>query len=96
MAKRMVTRTVVMTAGTAVAINVNDLTPTTMSFQLPGVFKSPEHIMKNLKPLDQGFKVIAVRDIEKKEVRYGMTEEAFIANAQELPPLPERKEKTEA
>lgn len=96
MAKRMVTRTVVITSGTAVAINVNDLTPTTIPFKLPGEFKSPEHIMKNLKPLDQGFKVIAVRDIEKKEVRYGMTEEKFIANAQELPPLPERKEKTEA
>lgn len=96
MAKRMVTRTVVMTTGTAVAINVNDLTPTTMPFQLPGVFKSPEHIMKNLKPLDQGFKVIAVRDIEKKEVRYGMPEDEFIQNAQVLPPLPERKEKTEA
>ena len=90
MAKRMVTRTVTITTGTAVAINVNDLTPTTMSFQLPGEFKTPEHIMKSLKPLVHDFKVIAVRDIEKKEVRYGMPEEEFISMAKELPPLPER------
>jgi len=96
MAKRMVTRTVTITTGTSVVINVNDLTPSEVPFQLPGEFKTPEHIMKSLTPVADGLKVIAVKNIEKKEVRYGMTEEAFIANAQELPPLPERTKETEA
>ena len=90
MAKRMVTRTVTITTGTVVVINVNDLTPSEVPFQLVGEFKTPEHIMKKLSPVDADLKVIAVKNIEKKEVRYGMTEVAFIANAQELPPLPER------
>ena len=93
MAKRMVTRTVTITTGTAVLINVNDLTPSEMSFQLPGEFKTPEHIMKSLTPVAGGLKVIAVKNIEKKEVRYGMTEENFIAAADVLPPLPERTKK---
>ena len=95
MAKRMVTRTVTITTGTAVLINVNDLTPSEMSFQLPGEYKTPEHIMKSLAPVADGLKVIAVKNIDKKEVRYGMAEEAFIANAQELPPLPERTKEAE-
>lgn len=95
MAKRMVTRTVTITTGTAVLINVNDLTPSEMSFQLPGEFKTPEHIMKSLTPVADGLKVIAVKNIEKKEVRYGMTEEDFIASAEVLPPLPERTKETE-
>lgn len=95
MAKRMVTRTVTITTGTAVVIDVNDLTVTTMPFQLSGEFKTPEHIMKRLKTIDQDINVITVRDIEKKEVRYGMPEDEFIQNAKVLPPLPERKEKTE-
>ena len=104
MAKRMVTRTVTITTGTAVLINVNDLTPSEMSFQLPGEFKTPEHVMKSLtaalesdwETAGDGLKVIAVKNIKKKEVRYGMTEEDFIASAVVLPPIPERKEKTEA
>lgn len=96
MAKRMVTRTVAITTGTAVVVDVNDLTPFEKSFQLPGEFKTPEHIMKRLSPVDSDLKVIAVKNVMKKEVRYGMSEEAFIANAQELPPLPERTKETEA
>jgi len=92
MAKRMVTRTVTITTGTAVLINVNDLTPSEMSFQLPGEFKTPEQIMKSLTPVANGLKVIAVKNIEKKEVRYGMTEEDFIASAKVLP---ERTKETE-
>ena len=96
MAKRMVTRTVAITTGTAVVVDVNDLTPYEMSFQLPGEFKTPEHIMKRLSPVAGDLKVIAVKNIEKKYVRYGMTEEEFISMAIELPPLPERTKKTEA
>lgn len=95
MAKRMVTRTVTITTGTAVLINVNDLTPSEMSFQLPGEYKTPEHIMKSLTPPATGSKVIAVKNVMKKEVRYGMTEEEFILMAKELPPLPERKKEIE-
>ena len=95
MAKRMVTRTVTITTGTAVLINVNDLTPSEMSFQIPGEFKTPEHIMKSLTPVATDLKVIAVKNIEKKEVRYGMTEENFIASAKVLPPVPERTKETE-
>lgn len=98
MAKRMVTRTVVMTAGTAVAINIESLQPTEFSFQIPGEYKTPEQIMKKILPAEDGIKVkvIAVKNVEKKEVRYGMPEDEFIQNAQVLPPLPERKEKAEA
>lgn len=95
MAKRMVTRTVVMTEGTAVAINMESLQPTEFSFQIPGEYKTPELIMKKILPVEDGIKVIAVKNVEKKEVRYGMPEDEFIQNAQVLPLLPERKEKTE-
>lgn len=94
MAKRMVTRTVTMTTGTAVLIDVNDLTAIETSFQLPGEFKTPEHIMKSLTPTDN-LKVVAVKNIEKKQVRYGMSEEDFISQAMVLPPLPERTKETE-
>lgn len=96
MAKRMVTRTVAITTGTSVVVDVNDLTVSEVPFQLLGEYKTPEHIMKSLTPTYIGFKVIGVKNVMKKEVRYGMTEEAFIANAQELPPLPERTKETEA
>lgn len=95
MAKRMVTRTLTITTGTAVVINVNDLTPSEVPFQLVGEFKTPEHIMKKLSPADADLKVIAVKNIEKKEARYGMTEEEFISMGKELPLLPERTKETE-
>lgn len=95
MAKRMVTRTVAITTGTAVVVDVNDLTVSEMTFNIPGEFKTPEHVMKSLTPAIIGAKVIAVKNVRKKEVRYGMTEEAFIANAEVLPPLPERTKETE-
>lgn len=95
MAKRMVTRTVVMTGGTAVAINIESLQPTEFSFQIPGEYKTPEQIMKKILPVEDGIKVIAVKNVEKKEVRYGMPEDEFIQNAQVLPPLPERTKETE-
>lgn len=95
MAKRMVTRTVTVTTGTAVVINVNNLTPSEVPFQLVGEFKTPEHIMKKLSPGGVDLKVIAVKKIEKKEARYGMTEEEFISMAKELPPLPERTKEKE-
>lgn len=90
MAKRMVTRTVTVTTGMAVVINVNDLTPSEVPFQLVGEFKTPEHIMKRLSPVDADLKVIAVKNIEKKEARYGMAEEEFISMAKELPLFPKR------
>lgn len=96
MAKRMVTRTVAITTGTAVVVDVNDLTVSEMSFQLPGEYKTPEHIMKSLTPTAIGSKVIAVKNVMKKEVRYGMSEEEFISMAKELPPLPEREKEVEA
>ena len=95
MAKRMVTRTVAITTGTAVVVDVNGLTVSEMDFQLPGEYKTPEHIMKRLAPTSIGSKVIAVKNVMKKEVRYGMTEEEFISMAKELPPLPERKKEIE-
>lgn len=96
MAKRMVTRTVAITTGTAVAVDVNDLKVIEMSFQLTGEYKTPELIMKRLTPEIDGLKVMAVKNIEKKQVRYGMSEEDFILQAMVLPPLPERTKETEA
>lgn len=95
MAKRMVTRTVAITSGIAVVVDTNDLTVSEMSFQLPGEYKTPEHIMNNLTPTAIGSKVIGVKNVMKKEVRYGMPEDEFIQNAQVLPPLPERKKEIE-
>ena len=58
------------------------------NYELSGTYESNEVILKALKKLYETdtFKVVAVQEVDEKEVLYGMEEIDFIRLARVLPP----------
>ena len=90
MRESMVTRTVLGTKVTALAMDTNTCEPLNVTYEIGG-----RHINSE-KPLDkvrkehdtEDFKVVKIVDVEPFEKRYGMKESDFIAHAEELELLP--------
>lgn len=83
---RMVTRTVTITVGTALVLDMDTNQTRNSDFTLTGHFKDDEAINKVLqKDVHGNVRVIAVLSYHERQERYGMTEENFIANATVLP-----------
>lgn len=85
---RMVTRTVVVTVVEVMCVDVTTAGVQIKELELSGSFTDNETILKALKKLYETdtFKVVAVQDVDEKEVLYGMEEIEFIKLAKVLPP----------
>ena len=88
----MVTRTVIGTRVTVLAMDTVSCEPQNMTYEIGGKHEISDKLLNMLrKNYDtEDFKIVKVVDVAPFEKRYGMKESDFIAAAVELPPLPKR------
>ena len=87
MARNMVTRTIKSTKVVALCLNTITAEPYNETFNLAGTFKDHAKIKRELeKRYNDDTKVVAhIVQVEELNTLYGMTEQAFIENAEILP-----------
>lgn len=92
MRESMVTRTVLGTKVTALAMDTNTCEPSNVTYEIGGQNANDEKLLKKVRKEHDtdDFKVVKIVAVEYFEKRYGMKESDFIANAVELEPLPKR------
>lgn len=91
--ERMVTRTVKVTVGECMVVDISKQLVTTEDYRVHGVFKDNGKITEAInESLPEGHKVVTVLTSNVELVRYGMTEKDFINNAMPLPLLPANKD----
>lgn len=92
--EKLITRTFVITQATVMVLNIETAEPSTETYEMLGIYKTDEELLKAVKELydtdkDKAVAVTAKTEIE--ELR-GITESAFLANSLVLP----AREKKEA
>lgn len=92
MRESMVTRTVLGTKVTVLAMDTNTCEPINETYEIGGSHVNDEKLLNKVRKEHdtEEFKVVKIVDLEQFEKRYGMKESDFIANAIELEPLPKR------
>lgn len=84
----MITRTIQTTEVTVLCLDTVKAEPFNTSVILPRTYKDDKHIMKKVSAMidTDDVKAVKVVDTVVKETLYGMSEDAFIAAAEILPP----------
>ena len=92
MRESMVTRTVIGTKVTALAMDTNTCEPSNVTYEIGGSYVNDEKLLNKVRKEHdtEDFKIVKIVNVEQFEKRYGMKEADFIANAVELEPLPKR------
>lgn len=92
MRESMVTRTILGTKVTVLAMDTNTCNPSNVTYEIGGQHTNDEKLLNKVrKEYDtEDFKVVKIVDVEPFEKRYGMKESDFIAHAVELEPLSKR------
>jgi hypothetical protein len=92
MRESMVTRTVIGTKVTVLAMDTNTCEPCNVTYEIGGQHTNDEKLLNKIRKEHdtEVFKVVKILAVEPFEKRYGMLEAVFIANATELEPLPKR------
>lgn len=92
MRESMVTRTVIGTKVTVLAMDTNTCEPTNVTYEIGGQHINGEKLLNKVRKEHdtEDFKVVKIVDVEPFEKRYGMKESDFIAHATELELLPKR------
>lgn len=92
MRESMVTRTVIGTKVTVLAMDTNTCEPSNVTYEIGGSYVNDEKLLNKVrKEYDtEYFKVVKIVGVEQFEKRYGMKESDFIAHADELALLPKR------
>ena len=92
MRESMVTRTVLGTKVTVLAMDTNTCEPCNVTYEIGGSYANDEKLLNKVRKEHdtEDFKVVKIVDVEPFEKRYGMKEADFIAHAIELDPLPKR------
>ena len=92
MRESMVTRTVLGTKVTVLAMDTNTCEPSNVTYEIGGSHANDEKLLNKVRKEHdtEDFKVVKIVDVEPFEKRYGMKEADFIAHAVELEPLPKR------
>nr|DAI36896.1 MAG TPA: hypothetical protein [Caudoviricetes sp.] len=92
MRESMVTRTVIGTKVTVLAMDTNTCEPANVTYEIGGQCINGEKLLNKVRKEHdtEDFKVVKIVDVEPFEKRYGMKESDFIAHAVELAPLPKR------
>lgn len=84
----MVTRTITTTKANVLCLNIESGEPFNEFVTLPRTYKDDKALLRQAEKVINNDKQKAVHIVDKEEVEtlYGMTEQNFIALAQELPP----------
>lgn len=92
MRESMVTRTVLGTKVTVLAMDTNTCEPSNVTFEIGGSHVNDEKLLNKVRKENdtEDFKVVKILSVDPFEKRYGMKESDFIAHAVELEPLPKR------
>ena len=92
MRESMVTRTVLGTKVTALAMDTNNCEASNVTYEIVGKHTNDEKLLKKVRKEHdtEDFKIVKIVDVEPFEKRYGMKESDFIAHADELEPLTKR------
>ena len=92
MRESMVTRTVLGTKVTVLALDINTCKTSNVTYEIGGSHTNDEKLLNNVRKEHdtEDFKVVKIVAVEPFEKRYGMKESVFIAHATELEPLPKR------
>lgn len=92
--EKLITRTFVITQATVMTLNIETAEPSTETYEMLGIYKTDEELLKAVKELydtDKNKAVAVTAKTEIEELR-GITESAFLANSLVLP----AREKKEA
>ena len=86
--ERMVTRTILQTEVDVICMDVTTVETTVKTFTLTGLQKNTDYILKQLKKQHETetFKLVAIQNVQEKEIMYGMKEIDFIKVAMKLDP----------
>lgn len=89
----MVTRTIISTKITVLALNTETCEPFNLTVELPGTFKSQADALKAVKASKETdlIAIAKVVSMGTKETLYGMSQEEFLQCAKELPPRAVKK-----
>lgn len=92
MRESMVTRTVLGTQVTALAMDTVSCESNIVTYEIGGHHTNDEKLLKKVRKEHdtEDFKIVKILDVEPFEKRYGMKESDFIAHAVELEPLPKK------
>jgi hypothetical protein len=92
MRESFVTRTILGTKVTVLAMDTVSCEPSNVTYEIGGQHTNDEKLLNKVRKEHdtEDFKVVKVVSVEPFEKRYGMKESDFIAHAEELEPLPKR------
>ena len=92
MRESMVTRTVLGTRVTVLAMDTVSCEPSNVTYEIGGQHTNDEKLLKKVRKEHdtEEVKIVKILAVEPFEKRYGMKESDFIAHAAELDPLPKR------
>lgn len=92
MRESMVTRTVLGTKVTVIAIDTVCCELSNVTYEIGGQHTNDEKLLKKVRKEHdtEDFKIVKILAVEPFEKRYGMKESDFIAHAAELEPLSKR------
>lgn len=92
MRESMVTRTVLGTKVTVLAMDTVSCEPCNATYEIGGQHINDEKLLTKVRKEHdtEDFKVVKIVSVEPFEKRYGMKESDFIDHAVELEPLPKR------
>lgn len=95
--KVIVSRTIKATKCSVLCVDTDTQETETKEVIVARTWNDPDKLLKKVKALvdTDTYKAVQVIGTEIIEKRYGMSEEKFIENSEELPPLPPKKDMTE-
>lgn len=88
MGRNTVTRTIISTQVTVLALDTETAEPQNLTYEIAGTFKDEKKLLTAVQKLHDTdtLKNVKVVASAQKETLYGMTEDEFIAHAQPLDP----------
>lgn len=91
---KLITRTFVFTQATVMSLNIETAEPSSKTYEMPGLYKTDEALLKAIKELydTDTEKVVAITSKTEIEELRGITEYAFLQHSNVLP----AREKKEA
>lgn len=92
MRESMVTRTILGTKVTVLAMDTVSCEPSNVTYEIGGRHTNDEKLLKKVRKEHdtEDLKIVKILAVEPFEKRYGMKESDFIAHAAELEPLPKQ------
>lgn len=92
--EKLITRTFVITQATVMTLNIETAEPSTETYEMPGIYKTDEELLKAVKELydTETEKVVAITAKTEIEELRGISESLFLQHSIVLP----AREKKEA